>query len=80
MAIAFISRWWMRICVAELRGSYVKVRKVKVRKVKVRKATLASRQRTSLSLTVAGRTALDAHVAELRGSRAGWQSAADRVR
>jgi hypothetical protein len=75
MAIAFISRWWMRICVAELRGGYVKVRKVKVRK-----ATLASRQRTSLSLTVAGRTALDAHVAELRGSRAGWQSAADRVR
>jgi DNA-binding MarR family transcriptional regulator len=34
--------------------------------VKVRKATIASRQRTSLSLTPAGRTAFGAHVAELR--------------
>ena len=34
--------------------------------VRVRKATIASRQRTSLSLTDAGRTAFDAHVAELR--------------
>src|SRR3569833_682651 len=31
-----------------------------------RKATVASRQRTSLALTRAGRTAFDAHVAELR--------------
>lgn len=34
--------------------------------VKVQKATIASRQRTSLSLTKAGRWAFDAHVAELR--------------
>jgi DNA-binding MarR family transcriptional regulator len=34
--------------------------------VKVRKATRASRVRTSLSLTPAGRAAFDAHVAELR--------------
>ncbi len=34
--------------------------------VKVSKATVASRQRTSLSLTREGRRAFDAHVAELR--------------
>ncbi len=34
--------------------------------VEVRKATVASRQRTSLSLTRDGRRAFDAHVAELR--------------
>jgi DNA-binding MarR family transcriptional regulator len=34
--------------------------------VQVRKATVASRQRTSLSLTRAGRVAFEAHVAELR--------------
>ena len=34
--------------------------------VKVHKATRASRVRTSLSLTAAGRRAFDAHVAELR--------------
>lgn len=34
--------------------------------VRVGKATVASRQRTSLSLTRTGRTAFDAHVAELR--------------
>ncbi|SDC42339.1 Winged helix DNA-binding domain-containing protein [Geodermatophilus telluris] len=34
--------------------------------VRVSKATVASRQRTSLSLTRAGRRAFDAHVAELR--------------
>ena len=34
--------------------------------VAVRKATVASRQRTSLSLTRQGRRAFDAHVAELR--------------
>jgi DNA-binding MarR family transcriptional regulator len=34
--------------------------------VRVTKATVASRQRTSLSLTAAGRRAFDAHVAELR--------------
>ena len=34
--------------------------------VRVRKATVASRVRTSLSLTAAGRAAFDAHVAELR--------------
>jgi DNA-binding MarR family transcriptional regulator len=34
--------------------------------VQVRKATIASRQRTSLSLTAAGRAAFEAHVAELR--------------
>jgi len=34
--------------------------------VQVRKATVASRQRTSLALTKAGRTAFAAHVAELR--------------
>ena len=34
--------------------------------VRVHKATRASRQRTSLSLTAAGRTAFEAHVAELR--------------
>ena len=34
--------------------------------VKVGKATIASRQRTSLSLTKAGRAAFTAHVAELR--------------
>ena len=34
--------------------------------VEVRKATIASRQRTSLALTKAGRAAFDAHVAELR--------------
>jgi DNA-binding MarR family transcriptional regulator len=34
--------------------------------VRVHKATRAARQRTSLSLTPAGRAAFDAHVAELR--------------
>ncbi len=34
--------------------------------VTVRKATVASRRRTSLALTAAGRGAFDAHVAELR--------------
>ena len=34
--------------------------------VRVRKATVASRVRTSLSLTPAGRSAFDEHVAELR--------------
>ena len=34
--------------------------------VQVRKATIASRQRTSMALTKAGRAAFDAHVAELR--------------
>ena len=34
--------------------------------VEVRKATIASRQRTSLALTKAGRAAFSAHVAELR--------------
>jgi DNA-binding MarR family transcriptional regulator len=34
--------------------------------VQVRKATRASRVRTSLALTTAGRAAFDAHVAELR--------------
>ncbi|TFV90518.1 transcriptional regulator [Blastococcus sp. CT_GayMR16] len=34
--------------------------------VNVRKATIASRVRTSLSLTAAGRAAFEAHVAELR--------------
>ncbi|MFQ1003355.1 transcriptional regulator [Modestobacter sp. SSW1-42] len=34
--------------------------------VQVRKATIASRQRTSLSLTKAGKAAFAAHVAELR--------------
>jgi DNA-binding MarR family transcriptional regulator len=34
--------------------------------VTVRKATRASRVRTSLSLTAVGRTAFEAHVAELR--------------
>jgi DNA-binding MarR family transcriptional regulator len=34
--------------------------------VAVRKATIASRQRTSLSLTKAGRAAFASHVAELR--------------
>lgn len=34
--------------------------------VQLRKATIASRQRTSLALTKAGRTAFEAHVAELR--------------
>jgi DNA-binding MarR family transcriptional regulator len=34
--------------------------------VQVRKATIASRQRTSLALTKAGRGAFAAHVAELR--------------
>jgi DNA-binding MarR family transcriptional regulator len=34
--------------------------------VRVHKATRASRLRTSLALTSAGRTAFDAHVAELR--------------
>ncbi|GHE12042.1 transcriptional regulator [Klenkia taihuensis] len=34
--------------------------------VRVSKATVASRQRTSLSLTRAGRAAFTAHVAELR--------------
>ena len=34
--------------------------------LRVRKATVASRVRTSLSLTTAGRRAFDAHVAELR--------------
>jgi DNA-binding MarR family transcriptional regulator len=34
--------------------------------VQVRKATIASRQRTSLALTKAGRAAFAAHVAELR--------------
>ena len=34
--------------------------------VTVRKATRASRVRTSLALTAAGRAAFDAHVAELR--------------
>jgi DNA-binding MarR family transcriptional regulator len=39
--------------------------------VLVRKATVASRQRTSLSLTKAGRAAFAAHVAELRRITAG---------
>ncbi len=34
--------------------------------VRIGKATVASRQRTSLSLTRSGRRAFDAHVAELR--------------
>ena len=34
--------------------------------VQVRKATIASRQRTSLALTKAGKAAFAAHVAELR--------------
>jgi DNA-binding MarR family transcriptional regulator len=34
--------------------------------VEIRKATIASRQRTSLALTRAGRAAFTAHVAELR--------------
>lgn len=34
--------------------------------VRVRKATIASRVRTSLSLTAEGRTAFGAHVAELK--------------
>jgi DNA-binding MarR family transcriptional regulator len=34
--------------------------------VRIGKATIASRQRTSLSLTRAGRAAFAAHVAELR--------------
>jgi DNA-binding MarR family transcriptional regulator len=34
--------------------------------VQVRKSTRASRVRTNLSLTAAGRSAFDAHVAELR--------------
>ncbi len=34
--------------------------------VRIGKATVASRQRTSLSLTRTGRRAFDAHVAELR--------------
>ena len=34
--------------------------------VRLRKATVASRVRTSLSLTAAGRAAFNAHVAELR--------------
>lgn len=34
--------------------------------VRIGKATVASRQRTSLSLTRTGRQAFDAHVAELR--------------
>jgi DNA-binding MarR family transcriptional regulator len=34
--------------------------------VQVRKSIIASRQRTSLALTKAGRAAFDAHVAELR--------------
>jgi DNA-binding MarR family transcriptional regulator len=34
--------------------------------LQVRKATIASRQRTSLALTKAGRAAFAAHVAELR--------------
>jgi DNA-binding MarR family transcriptional regulator len=39
--------------------------------VAVGKATIASRQRTSLSLTEAGREAFAAHVAELRRITAG---------
>jgi DNA-binding MarR family transcriptional regulator len=39
--------------------------------VRVRKATVASRVRTSLSLTDAGRVAFAAHVAELRRITAG---------
>jgi DNA-binding MarR family transcriptional regulator len=39
--------------------------------VKVGKATIASRQRTSLSLTKTGRAAFAAHVAELRRITAG---------
>ena len=39
--------------------------------VKVGKATIASRQRTSLSLTKPGRAAFAAHVAELRRITAG---------
>jgi DNA-binding MarR family transcriptional regulator len=39
--------------------------------VAVGKATIASRQRTSLSLTEAGRAAFAAHVAELRRITAG---------
>jgi DNA-binding MarR family transcriptional regulator len=44
--------------------------------VAVRKATIASRQRTSLALTKAGRAAFDAHVAELRRIVAGPLDAA----
>jgi len=114
VALALISRWWMRIYVAELRGEAVTAvvprfdavihppprlqicgllavvdtmefaavrdevgvsdsvlsKHVKQLEeagyVKVRKATIASRVRTSLSLTAAGRAAFDAHVAELR--------------
>src|SRR4051794_41260269 len=43
--------------------------------VQVRKATVASRQRTSLSLTRAGRAAFEAHVAELRRITGGWAAA-----
>jgi DNA-binding MarR family transcriptional regulator len=43
--------------------------------VKVGKATIASRQRTSLSLTKAGRAAFAAHVAELRRITAGLDGA-----
>jgi DNA-binding MarR family transcriptional regulator len=44
--------------------------------VVVRKATIASRQRTSLALTKAGRAAFSAHVAELRRIVAGPLDAA----
>ena len=44
--------------------------------VAVRKATIASRQRTSLALTKAGRAAFSAHVAELRRIVAGPLDAA----
>jgi DNA-binding MarR family transcriptional regulator len=42
--------------------------------VKVGKATIASRQRTSLSLTRSGKAAFAAHVAELRRITAGLGS------
>ena len=45
--------------------------------VRVRKATVASRQRTSLSLTTTGRLAFAAHVAELRRITSGVPSSAE---
>ena len=45
--------------------------------VRVRKATIASRVRTSLSLTEAGRAAFAAHVTELRRITSGVPSSAE---
>ena len=45
--------------------------------VRVRKATIASRVRTSLSLTDVGRAAFAAHVAELRRITSGVPSSAE---